>query len=164
MHNRFATQSLNSANHIESSFEPFVFLPTTVIVRAEVVVIDLGCALGHEVFVALFAAQINDVGDALVDPGLKLFLANGRARGVEIAAHSEPIVDVAKAPMPGSRVGDVLCRFHSGETHAGPLNVHRLQDKNLGNRDCSVDCFLSSNFKREIAPFWQARAGSILGG
>ena len=104
MHNGLTAKFLNGANGVEAGFEPFVFLPTTVVVRAEVVVIDFGGVTGDEVFVAPLAAQIDDVGDALVDPSVKLCFTDFWSGGFEVAANGEPIVDVAEAPMPGGRV------------------------------------------------------------
>ena len=104
MHNGFATQVLNGSDDIDPSLEPFVFLPTAVVVRTQVVVVHLGCMASNEVLVAPFAAQIDDVGDAFVDPRLKLRLTDFGPGGVEVAANGEPIVDMAKAPVPGGRV------------------------------------------------------------
>jgi hypothetical protein len=59
---------------------------------------------GDKVLVAPLAAQIDDVGDAFVDPRLKLSFTDFWSGGFEVAANGEPIVDVAKAPMPGSRI------------------------------------------------------------
>lgn len=104
MHDCLAAKFLNGANGIEAGFEPFVFLPTTVVVRTEVVVVDFGGEPGDEVLVAPLAAQIDDVGDAFVDPRLKLSFADFWSGGLEVAANGEPIVDVAKSPMPSSRI------------------------------------------------------------
>ena len=100
VHDCFAAEFLNGANGIKAGFEPFVFLPTAVVVSAEVVVVDLGGVGGDKGFVAPLAAQIDDVGDALVDPRLKLCFTDFGAGGVEVAADGEPIVDMAKDSMP----------------------------------------------------------------
>ena len=104
VHDCFAAEFLNGANGVKAGFEPFVFLPTAVVVSAEVVVVDLGGVGGDKGFVAPLAAQVDDVSDALVDPRLKLRFTDFGAGGVEVAANGEPIVDVTKGSMPGSRV------------------------------------------------------------
>jgi len=104
VHDRFAAEFLNGANGIKPGFEPFVFLPTTVVMGAEVVIVDLGGVGGDKVFVAPLAAQVDDVSDALVDPRLKLRFTDFGAGGVEVAADGEPLIDVAKGSMPGGRV------------------------------------------------------------
>ena len=104
VHDCLAAKFLNGANGVEPGFEPFVFLPTTIVVCTQVVVVDFGGEPGDKVLVAPLAAQVDDVGDALVDPCLKLSFTDFWSGGFEVAANGEPIVDVAKAPMPGGRV------------------------------------------------------------
>ena len=102
--NRFTAEFLNGANGVKPGFEPFVFLPATVVMSTEVVVVDLGGVGGDEVLVAPLTAQVDDVGDALVDPRLKLCFTDFGAGGVEVAANGEPLIDVVEDSMPGGRV------------------------------------------------------------
>ena len=104
MHNGLATKFLHGADGSQARLEPFVFLPATVVVGAEVVIIDLGGVAGDKVLIAPLATKIDDVGDAFIDPVLQLLLADFRIDGVEVATNGEPIVDVTKSPMPGRRL------------------------------------------------------------
>jgi|GEM_PF-5029469 len=97
--------------------------------RTQVVVVDSGGVLGDKVLVTPLAAQINDVGDAFVDPRLKLCRGDFWSGGVEVSGNSEPLVDVAHAPMPDRRIRDAGCRHHESETHDAARNVHRVDER-----------------------------------